>query len=264
MHLPVFYFLVLCLGLSPVSLVQAMELQPKQEPLVLTRGSTNLSAYIGYLVDEHNNLTITNVRSRDEDYWRQNQRDILDLGFQKQPVWLRLKLNFGEINEQEAWRLHLGTGLFRDLEVYVFSDDVAVQPPYLVKNLQKFSDKPSFHPDYIVPLKAQSNSELDVFIRIQHPTQILLPITLETNTSLRVSTQNFQFLMGAFVGLILFISLYNFFVFISTKDIAYLYYVIYVSASGIYFVALNGIGFQYLWPEFPGFTSGGIPCRLVR
>src|SRR5690606_9246098 len=113
------------------------------------------------------------------------------------------------------------------------------------------SDKPVYHTDYIIPFKAESHQRLEAYVRIVHATQILLPITLETETTLKKSTQNSLFLMVAFAGLIMVISLYNFFVFIATRDLAYLYYVIYVSASGLYFITLHGIGFQFIWAELP-------------
>lgn len=249
---PSFWALLLCL--SPLQLAQAMELQPKQAPLFLTEGNTNLSAYVSYLVDEQSNLDLESVRNIGEGDWQQNQRDIIDLGFQKHPVWLKLDLKFGEFDEQEIWSLHLGTGLLRNLEIYTFLNGEA-QAPYVVKDLKNFSEKPNFHPDYIVTLNAHPNTEMDVFIRIVHPTQILFPIKLETDATLRESTQYLQFLMGTFAGLILVMALYNFFVFMSTRDIAYFYYVIYVSASGFYFTSLNGIGFQYFWPQLPWFDQ---------
>jgi two-component system, sensor histidine kinase LadS len=62
---------------------------------------------------------------------------------------------------------------------------------------------------------------------------------------------NEYFFLGIFYGMIVFIGLYNLFLFPKLRDSAYLYYAIYVLFVGLYCMAQDGMGFQYLWPDFP-------------
>lgn len=211
-------------------------------------GGVNISARAESLVDERDYLRIEKIRQTHKE-WSRNNRDILDLGFQENPVWLRFNFSFGEL-EDERWYLHLGTGQLRDIEVYFFNDNEIFQT-YRVKDLKSFSDKPFNHANYIFPFLATSGSAVDVYVRIAHNTQLLFPVMLEDQNSLNEGSQNLNFLFGAFVGLIGVLALYNIFIYFATRDLAYLYYVCYIVASGTYFVTLNGVGFQVFWPELP-------------
>lgn len=241
-------FLLIILFMPSLLLANAMEVLPYRDQLPLVKGNINLSSRVDFLLDKEDNLSIEKIRRSKLD-WFENHRDILDLGFQKYPVWLKMNLAFGE-NEHSDWFLYLGTGLLRDVEVYFMNAD-GVQQQYKVKNIKNFSDKPYEHPDFIFPFMAKSGENLTVYVRIKHPNQILMPIYLEDKATLTSDAQNMIFLFGIFVGLIGVLALYNLFVYISTRDIAYLYYVSYILCSGLYFVSLNGIGFQFFWSSLP-------------
>jgi len=78
-----------------------------------------------------------------------------------------------------------------------------------------------------------------------------LPFILYVDDSLISSSLNISFLFGVFFGLMVLLSLYNLFFYLSTRDIAYLYYVSYIFCSALYFSSLNGIGFQFFWSHSP-------------
>ena len=58
-------------------------------------------------------------------------------------------------------------------------------------------------------------------------------------------------MLGIYYGLFLFIICYNFFIFLSIKDISYIYYLVYILAIGLNSLQWDGLGFQYIWPDIP-------------
>nr|WP_297046932.1 7TM diverse intracellular signaling domain-containing protein [Thermoflavifilum sp.] len=78
---------------------------------------------------------------------------------------------------------------------------------------------------------------------------MLLPIYVGTfdRTWQAILKEKFAFFI--YLGIILSIFFYNFFVFISTRDINYLYYVIYVFFVGFAQVSLLGYSSRYIWPQ---------------
>ncbi len=219
-----------------------------RDQLVITQGGHNLSSRVDYLIDREDRFTFEKVHRTDRG-WQANTRDFVDIGFQKHPVWMRMDVTIGE-TQSNHWYLHLGTGIFRDLEVY-FVKDGEVFSSYEVKELEQFSDKPYQHVDFVFPFEASAGESIRIFMRIVHPS-ITMPIFIQDHETVGASSQNLNFLFGAFVGLIVVLAIYNLFVYSATRDIAYLYYVLYVLSVGSYFVALSGIGFQFLWPGYPG------------
>ena len=61
--------------------------------------------------------------------------------------------------------------------------------------------------------------------------------------------------MGIYVGIMLVMFLYNFFIYLSTKDQNYLYYILYIIPVALAQTYLHGYPFKYLWPNFPEFEQ---------
>jgi len=61
-------------------------------------------------------------------------------------------------------------------------------------------------------------------------------------------------LQGIFLGVLLGLILYNLFVFLSLRDTAYLYYVIYLVSTTLLVAEYNGIATRYLWPALPAWN----------
>ena len=64
-----------------------------------------------------------------------------------------------------------------------------------------------------------------------------------------VSLENLIF--GLYFGIILSLLLYNIFLFISTRDLSYLFYIIYLFFLGLAQTTVSGYGFKYFWPQIP-------------
>jgi len=63
------------------------------------------------------------------------------------------------------------------------------------------------------------------------------------------------FLYGLFYGMILIIAFYNLLIFLAVKEMKYVYYILYLLSVGLYAMSLDGIGFQYFWPNFPKWNA---------
>jgi uncharacterized coiled-coil protein SlyX len=64
------------------------------------------------------------------------------------------------------------------------------------------------------------------------------------------STNEYYFL-GLYYGILLIMAVYNLLIYISVREKVYLYYVFYVLAGVLTTMTDDGLGFQYLWSEYP-------------
>jgi len=62
-------------------------------------------------------------------------------------------------------------------------------------------------------------------------------------------------LLGFFYGILLIMIIYNLVLWISIKSSSYLIYIIYILSVAFYSLSWNGLGFQYLWKEYPFFNE---------
>jgi diguanylate cyclase (GGDEF)-like protein len=69
-----------------------------------------------------------------------------------------------------------------------------------------------------------------------------------------------------FLGIMISMALYNFFVFLIVRHLAYLWYVLTVTASALVLLNFNGLVFQWLWPDLPilnrYFTAPAISANI--
>jgi hypothetical protein len=59
------------------------------------------------------------------------------------------------------------------------------------------------------------------------------------------------FAYGIFYGMIVIIALYNLLIYSAIREVKYLFYTFYLISVGIYAMCVDGIAFQYLWPDTP-------------
>lgn len=73
------------------------------------------------------------------------------------------------------------------------------------------------------------------------------------------------FSFGLFYGMVLIFCFHNLLMFTAIRKKQYLYYVIYIICVALYEMCVDGIAFQYLWPDNPGLNNYayGIAMYLV-
>ncbi len=104
------------------------------------------------------------------------------------------------------------------------------------------------------------------YFRVQSHEFADLRIALRSVNRFIYYALNEYLLFGIFYGMILIISLYNFLVYLAIREIKNIYYICYILSVAGYALSLDGIGFQYLWPEHPewnNYTTGIFLYSLI-
>ena len=86
-------------------------------------------------------------------------------------------------------------------------------------------------------------------MRIKTDDGMIFPVTLWDTMAFTEKMQKENFLFGIYYGIILVMVLYNIFLLIFTRDRNYLSYILYITFFGLFQMAMNGLAFQYLWPD---------------
>ncbi|MNG95497.1 Signal transduction histidine-protein kinase BarA [compost metagenome] len=55
---------------------------------------------------------------------------------------------------------------------------------------------------------------------------------------------------------------YNLFIYLSVRDVSYLYYILYIASFGLYQVSVNGAGVAYFWPDSPWWANASTPLFI--
>lgn len=97
------------------------------------------------------------------------------------------------------------------------------------------------------------------YMRIKTSSSVNIPLWILSSSELSKKIANEQLVLGLYFGLILIISIYNFFIYLSIRDRSYLYYIFCTLAFGMYQITLNGLSFQYFWPDHIWWANKSLP-----
>jgi len=117
-----------------------------------------------------------------------------------------------------------------------------------------FNNRKVWHKNFIVRLEAQGDREVTYYAKVKSKQRADVMIVLRSQSWLFHYALDEYFFFGIFYGMILVFSLYNLLMFIAVRERHFLYYILYLVSLGFYEMSADGIGFQYLWPEWPAFN----------
>jgi serine phosphatase RsbU (regulator of sigma subunit) len=100
-------------------------------------------------------------------------------------------------------------------------------------------------------LKGSPGESTQYYLRVQGEDALVLPLNLSTVPAFYEHALTRAYGLGAYAGLILVLTLYNFIVYVSLRDRNYLFYVLYILGMGVMQALYEGFGTQYLWHQNP-------------
>lgn len=213
---------------------------------------------ISYLIDRDAALTIEQVidssRSRE---WIKSTRQIPGFGFTANAYWIRIPL-CNTAPRQLEFLIEVGYGLLDDVQLFI--PQGASFTVRLSGDLKPFRQREIKHHNFIFPLVQQPGMSV-YYLRVHSTCAMNIPLKIWSPDTFTSATRDHHLVMGIIYGILLIMSLYNLIVFCSTRDIAYLYYVLFIVSYSALTLALSGMGFQYVWPDTP-WLCNSVPLFL--
>lgn len=167
--------------------------------------------------------------------------------------WFKIKIqSFPE--SKENWILE-----FFDQTI----DEIILYSPDKDKNYtaHKFGDQYPFyqrrfqHKNFTFSLDHSLRGENTYYVRLKSSQSVSVIIVLRNvKRFVQYATEEYM-IFGVFYGMIIVFSLYNILMFFAVRQRQYLYYVLYNLSIGLYEMCIDGIAFQYLWPNYPGLNQ---------
>ncbi|MES2006343.1 MAG: 7TM diverse intracellular signaling domain-containing protein [Bacteroidota bacterium] len=227
-----------------------------QDPLVVTKSNKPVlvGTHLSLFVDSNAQYTEKNILQSNR--FEQSKSPIPIFPVVKGTIWAKVTL----VNQtgDHALYLDLQYANITDLSFYHKTDSGLV---LLQKtgNAMPFEKNKQVSPYYVCNVPLFKGDTGTYFIRINSKHQVLLPLFVENRVSLDTSMGLQGIVIGVYMGIILAIFLYNFFLYFSTRDKSYLIYVLYLFFLGIAQVTLAGFAFKYFWPSYPAVNDYALP-----
>lgn len=185
-------------------------------------------------------------------HWEPVLVDIPNPGISSPPTWYRL-----QIESQDTirpWVAEVSYPLIERIELLVFyGDDLQVY--YNEGNSVTTHHKNHASLAFEFELPLQKSGEYTLYFRVENRGLLNFPLRLFQADTLDQYQQNRNLFYGAFTGFLLAVLLYNLAVFIVIREPYLLYFCGFVAGYITFFWAHTGIGYRYIWPEWPVFEE---------
>jgi diguanylate cyclase (GGDEF)-like protein len=116
------------------------------------------------------------------------------------------------------------------------------------------------HPNFLFDLPPGQDVEL--LLRVQSESSMQVPLALLTQTAFAELARDAQFAIGIYYGILLALFFYNLVLWLMLRDASYFWYLFHLSAFGLVLFTLNGLGFEYLWPNSSWMTDKSVPLSI--
>lgn len=209
-----------------------------------------LGEHVQYYEDKIGNLTIRQILSDDlNNQFINSTIPAPSFGFTKSAYWFQFRIR-NENNKNNSWYLQLPYPLLDQIDVYQIDLQGNLQSSRQ-GDLLTFKQRHVDHRTFIFNVDLPEGSIKDIYVRIKTQSSMQAEMNLWEQNSFYHENQNTQYLFGIYYGVILSMLIYNLLVFFSIKEKIYLFYVTHVLAFCIFQACLNGLAFQFLWPDHP-------------
>jgi two-component system, sensor histidine kinase LadS len=197
--------------------------------------------------DPGHTLDLAGVIAADSLFSRSRQTHPM-YGPKDMAVWIAFRLR----NEStQDWYLEAGTPFMQQIDLYTRTE-AGTFSHQAAGSDRPFAERPVRTNTFIFPLNLPPGGEKTYYLRLQSNSVLHFSLRAGTMQALYEYNHPLDLANGVYFGIILTLILYNLFVFISLRDRAYLYYVLYILFLSGNVVYIRGYGLEFLYPQWPG------------
>ena len=205
-----------------------------------------------YFEDASGSIKSQDIISKADDYqWTKIERSSISFGFTRSTYWFKTELVNSSASIREVY-LDIAYPKISLAELYLVSENKS-QPP-LVRVISITSNDsvqsrmvPHRHP--VFPITLEAGERLTGYIKLENKFALAVPIHVWEPSSFNTNDKLYMLLQGGYFGCMLAMLIYNMFIYFSTRDRSFLYYVLFIASLIFFSIIDRGFGNEYLWHD---------------
>ena len=218
-----------------------------QSPLEIQKGvlQKNFGKQLFVYRDTANTLNI--AAALKESRFQKATTVVPNLGVSSSTYWLKFSAVNRSGNDDVMLQLLLPTIDFVDF--YLVNSKKQIINIDTTGDRRVYSSRKFDNPIYSFQFKMQPAETYELYLKISGGEQLQAPLILGNLESFIPEFENSFMIFGLYIGVISVMFVYNLFLYVSTGDKSYLYYIIYIFIISLTQANFQGFAFKYLWPE---------------
>jgi len=177
-------------------------------------------------------------------------------GFTNSVWWIRFEVS-NEEDRAMDWKLELAYPMLDEITLFKKHDGGFEKT--VLGDHRPFYDRLIPYRNFLFPLHEGPGSTQTYYLRVSTSSSMNLPVQAWSDGLLVQKIDTEKTLLGAYAGVMIAMALYNLFIFASIRDRSYLYYILFVAGFLLFMFTLNGLAFQYLWPNWIWWGNNSLP-----
>jgi len=218
------------------------------DPIPVNFNGKGVPGYIGrnavILSDSSGNMTWKEAMASSQ--FRSCAVDVPNLGTTNSAYWLKFQV----LNTSGSDRFFFSVehAEIDELDLFVVKDQGILHIAEAGQSRRSVhsEDSPA---EFAFQIQTAAGMTETLLLRVKSSKQLQIPVRVISVSNFHEALSVRNWALGAYVGIMLVMSLYNLFVYISIRDKSYLIYVLYIISIMLAQLTFLGIGHFYLWPD---------------
>ncbi|GGY74639.1 hypothetical protein GCM10007071_22250 [Marinobacter zhanjiangensis] len=218
-------------------------------------GHYTLNKHIEYVLGDER--TLGQVLQRKQ--WQtKHDNSVLNLGFTDQSVWLRTSLTIPTPLTRQ-WYLLIPYPLLEEVDLYILRDGQRPEIYHTSRQETERRREQAHSYQVALPLPRDLDGRVELFLRARSATSLQVPVELWREDHLLIQFSLESLYWGAYFGVMCALVIYNLFLFLSLRDPAYGYYLLYIGSISLLVLSTSGVGSAWIWGGQPMLPRYALP-----
>ncbi|MFN3404306.1 MAG: 7TM diverse intracellular signaling domain-containing protein [Cytophagaceae bacterium] len=228
--------------------------------VILTDGKENFPVInqLFYLEDKSKSLGLQEVLNLNQEFTTCESRPAF--GITKSAYWFKFEIQNNSNND--IWFMEISNSYIHLNEAYYIKEDGSIEQ-IKSESEDKFKFRKIKSNQLAYPVNISKGEKITVYLRFTSKMYLSTNIQLVTIKDFYEHNHIKDIISGLYFGLLIALMIYNLFVYISLRDVTYLFYVIYTFFLGLHISNIKGYGFEYLWPDIPWLNNSTIYVAIA-
>jgi len=220
----------------------------------------DLTGRVAYYFEDYNEqLPHEALDLLQKGYFTHSPSARLSLGYVNRPVWIAVPYESKDLTSQIFLEL---TALIDSIQFSHLTDRGLILDSFRTGRDFGLSTRPISHHNFVFPVKPSRSGRGFILMRLVSQGSMLVPLRLVKEIEFNAQNHREQFIFGIYFGLMLVMVLYNFFLYGSTRDRSYAFYVFYILFFLLFQFSLWGFTHEMILPEKPVLAKYSLPIFL--
>lgn len=216
-------------------------------------------ADLSFIEDRDNNLKFEDIISGKASDKFTRQPDFTKNNFNPDfTYWVKLSFD-PTLKSEKIWLIEFYDQSISFIEAYIPNGNGTYKQSQMGSSLP-FQQRTFSHKNFQILVPSDLNDENMFFFKIKSNQKADVRIAIRSYDRFIYYALNEYLFYGLFYGMISIIAFYNLIVFLAVRELKYVYYIFYLISVSLFTMSLDGVGYQFLWPDTPEYNhiSNGV------